>query len=419
MNYDVADLNLADRGVALIEWAERSMPVLRAIRERFAEEKPFDGVRVSACLHITTETANLARTLKAGGADLVMCASNPLSTQDPVAAALVKAYDVPTFAVYGEDNDTYYDHIKSALAHKPNITIDDGADLVTAVLTDRQDLIPNIYASMEETTTGVNRLRAMENDGVLQFPVFAVNDADCKHLFDNRYGTGQSTLDGILRATNSLIAGTDVVVAGYGMCGRGLAMRMKGMGARVTVTEINPLRALEARMDGFQVCTMHEAAVYGDVFVTLTGNKDVLRREHFEKMKDGAIICNSGHFNVEINIEQLTEMSADVVKGVRANVDDYQLKDGRSIYLLGEGRLVNLAAAEGHPACVMDMSFAVQALTSEYALKNRASLGAKVYNVHEEIDAWVAKLKLASMGTEVDVLTDIQKAYMAGWQEGT
>ena len=419
MNYDVADLNLADKGVALIDWAERSMPVLRAIRERFAAEKPFAGVRVSACLHITTETANLARTLKAGGADLVMCASNPLSTQDPVAAALVKAYDVPTLAIHGEDNETYYDHIKSALAHEPNVTIDDGADLVTAILTDRQDLIPNIYASMEETTTGVNRLRAMENDGMIKFPVFAVNDADCKHLFDNRYGTGQSTLDGILRATNSLIAGMNVVVAGYGMCGRGLAMRMKGMGARVTVTEINPLRALEARMDGFQVATMHEAAPDGDVFVTLTGNKDVLRREHFEKMKDGAIICNSGHFNVEINIEQLTEMSANVVKKVRESVDDYQLKDGRSIYLLGEGRLVNLAAAEGHPACVMDMSFAVQALTSEYAVKNRKSLTAQVYNVHEEIDAWVARLKLESMGAEIDVMTDIQKAYMAGWQEGT
>jgi adenosylhomocysteinase len=419
MDYDVTDLALAEGGVRRIMWAEQAMPVLRLVRERYEKEKPFDGVRVSGCLHITAETANLARTLKAGGADVVLCASNPLSTQNDVAAALVKEYGVPVFACRGEDDDTYYAHITSALAHEPNVTIDDGADLVTAVLTDRQDLAGNLVASMEETTTGVNRLRAMEKDGVLRFPVFAVNDAQCKHLFDNRYGTGQSTVDGVLRAANVLLAGMNVVVAGYGMCGRGLATRMKGMGANVTVTEVNALRALEAAMDGFHVESMDLAAQHGDLFVTVTGNCDVLRREHFLKMKDGAMLANSGHFNVEINISQLSDMAEDIVRNVRANVDEFRLEDGRRLYLLGEGRLINLAGAEGHPPGVMDMSFAVQAMTSEYAIREKGNLSARVYPVPDSVDAWVAELKLQSMGISIDNMTDRQKEYMAGWHEGT
>ncbi len=419
MDYDVTDESLAPEGVRRIEWADRAMPVVGRIRERFAEEKPLDGVRISACLHITTETANLARTLKAGGAEVVLCASNPLSTQDDAAAALVKQYGIAVFARRGEDNETYYRHIQGALAHEPNVTMDDGADLVTAVLTSRTDLAPHIIASMEETTTGVNRLRAMEQDGVLQFPVFAVNDAMTKHLFDNRYGTGQSTVDGILRATGALLAGMKVVVAGYGMCGRGLAARMKGMGAHVMVTEVDPLRALEAAMDGFEVLSMGDAAPRGDLFVTVTGNADVLRREHFLAMKDGALLANSGHFNVEIGINDLSELAVDITRRVRQNVDEFRLKDGKRLYLLGEGRLINLAAAEGHPACVMDMSFAVQALTTEYAARHQGELPAKVHGVPREIDEWVSRLKLQTMGIRIDTLTERQQRYMADWHEGT
>lgn len=419
MQYDVADIGLAKGGTRRIEWADQAMPVLREVRKRYESEKPFDGIRISGCLHITCETANLARALKAGGAEVVLCASNPLSTQDDVAAGLVETYGIPTFAVRGEDNDLYYDHISSALAHEPNVTIDDGADLVTAILTDRTDLAPNIIASMEETTTGVNRLRAMEADGVLTFPVLAVNDAMCKHLFDNRYGTGQSTVDGIMRAADVLLAGMNVVVAGYGMCGRGLAARMKGMGANVTVTEVSPLRALEAAMDGFRVASMDEAAAYGDLFVTVTGNAEVLGGRHFQKMRDGAIVANAGHFNVEINIHELSDLSEDIERQVRPNVDAFVLEDGRRIYLLGEGRLVNLAAAEGHPASVMDMSFAVQALASEYTVKNRGKLEARVHRVPPEIDDWIAALKLQTMGIEIDKLSERQKSYMTGWKEGT
>jgi adenosylhomocysteinase len=419
MDFDVADMSLAPEGVRRIEWADQAMPVLREVRERFGAEKPLDGVRISACLHITAETANLARALKAGGADLVLCASNPLSTQDDVAAALVQDYDTPTFACRGEDSDTYYAHIDGALAHEPNVTIDDGADLVTTVLTKRKDLAPAIIASMEETTTGVNRLRAMEADGVLAFPVFAVNDAMTKHLFDNRYGTGQSTVDGIVRCTGVLLAGMRVVVCGYGMCGRGLATRMRGMGAHVIVTEVDALRALEAAMDGFEVMSMKQAAPKGDLFVTVTGNADVLRKEHFLKMRDGAMVANSGHFNVEINIADLSELAEDIVRNVNTDVDEFRLEDGKRIYLLGEGRLINLAAAEGHPACVMDMSFAGQALTTEYAVKNRGKLAAAVHRVPDEIDQWVAELKLKTMGISIDSLTRRQKQYMTGWQEGT
>ena len=419
MDYDVTDVSLAEQGTQRIEWANRAMPVLQQVLARFEKEKPLDRIRISACLHITTETANLARTLKAGGANVVLCASNPLSTQDDVAAALVDRYGVAVFARCGEDDETYYEHIKQALAHKPNLTMDDGADLVTAVLTRRTDLAPDIIASLEETTTGVNRLRSMEKDGALRFPVFAVNDAMTKHLFDNRYGTGQSTVDGILRATNVLLAGMPVVVAGYGMCGRGLANRLKGMGANVTVTETDPLRALEAAMDGFTVTTMDEAAARGRLFVTVTGNADVLRRCHFEKMQDGAILANSGHFNVEINIDQLAEMADDVVRQVRPHVDEYRLPGGKRLYLLGDGRLINLAAAEGHPACVMDMSFAVQALTSEHAVNRRGELERRVHSVPDDIDAWVARLKLETMGIAIDSLTGRQEEYMAGWQEGT
>ncbi|HUY15692.1 MAG TPA: adenosylhomocysteinase [Terriglobia bacterium] len=416
--FDVKDLKLASKGKLRIEWADQWMPVLQLIRKRFKAEKPLAGLRVSACLHVTTETANLAITLKEGGAHVVLCASNPLSTQDDVAASLVEDYGIPTFAIKGEDNDTYYGHILSVLAHKPQMTMDDGADLVTTILTKRHELIPGIVGGTEETTTGVIRLCSMAKDGVLKFPIIAVNDADTKHLFDNRYGTGQSTVDGIIRATNVLFAGMNVVVAGYGWCGRGFAMRSHGLGANIIVTEVNPTRALEAVMDGYRVMTMEEAAKIGDIFVTLTGDKSVLRGEHFQAMKSGAIICNSGHFNVEIDIPALEGIS----KGKRQTrefVDEYSLRDGRKIYLLGEGRLINLAAAEGHPAVVMDMSFANQALSAEYMVKNGKNLETKVYGVPTDIDREIARLKLESMKISIDHLTPEQEEYLASWSEGT
>ncbi|MGH9470871.1 MAG: adenosylhomocysteinase [Terriglobia bacterium] len=416
--YDVKDLNLAAKGKLRIEWAEQWMPVLRLIRERFSKEKPLKGVRLSACLHVTTETANLAITLKEGGADVVLCASNPLSTQDDVAASLVKDYGISTFAIKGEDNDTYYGHILSALAHRPQMTMDDGADLVTTILTKRKDLAGEILGGTEETTTGVIRLRSMAKQGVLKFPIIAVNDADTKHLFDNRYGTGQSTVDGIIRATNVLLAGMNVVVAGYGWCGRGFAMRARGLGANVIVTEVNPTRAIEAVMDGYRVMPMAEAARIGDVFVTLTGDKNVIRGEHFETMKSGAIVCNSGHFNVEIDIPALATLASGK-RQTREFVDEYTLRDGRKIYLLGEGRLINLAAAEGHPAVVMDMSFANQALSAEFMVKNASNLENKVYIVPTEIDQEIARLKLDSMGLAIDTLTAEQVEYLASWAEGT
>ncbi len=419
MDYDVRSLDLAAEGRKRIEWADHQMPVLQAIRQRFAQEKPLDGLRVSCCLHVTTETANLVRTLKAGGGDVVLCASNPLSTQDDVAAALVGEYEVPSFAIKGEDNDTYYKHIAAACDHKPHVTMDDGCDLVFALTTDRPEDASNVIGSMEETTTGVIRLRAMEAKGQLKFPVVAVNDADCKHLFDNRYGTGQSTMDGVIRATNMLLAGRKVVVAGYGWCGRGTATRARGAGAHVIVTEIDPLRAIEATMDGFWVMPMAEAAKIGDLFVTVTGNKNVVRREHFEAMKDGAVVCNSGHFNVEVDIPGLEAMSKAVHKEVRGFVDGYELPDGRTIYLLAEGRLVNLSAAEGHPAAVMDMSFAVQALATEWVIKNREKLDVRVHDVPHEIDEWVAALKLKTMGIAIDELTEEQAAYLASSEMGT
>ncbi len=418
IKYDVKDLNLAELGKKRILWADGDMPVLAILRKQFEKSKPLKGMRMSACLHITAETANLARTLVAGGADLVLCASNPLSTQDDVAAALVKYFKIPVFAIKGEDRKTYYKHLTAAIDHKPNITMDDGADLVNELHTKRKKEAENIIASMEETTTGVIRLRAMEMKGILKFPVIAVNDADTKHLFDNRYGTGQSTVDGLIRATDILLAGKNVVVAGYGWCGRGFAMRAAGMGAHVTVTEVDPIRAIEATMDGYRVCTMEEAATYGDVFVTVTGNKHVLRPEHFKKMKDGAMIANSGHFDVEIDIPGLKKMSKSV-RNVRPFVDEYTLRNGRRIRLLGEGRLINLAAAEGHPACVMDMSFSTQALTSAYAVKNRGKLEVKVHDVPESIDKKVAELKLKSMNIKIDKLTEVQKKYLAESGEGT
>ena len=419
MDFDVKDTAMAPEGVRRIEWADELMPVLRTIRERFSEEKPLEGMRLSGCLHITTETANLARALKAGGAEVMLCASNPLSTQDPVAAALCEEYGIPVFAICGEDKKTYYSHIDSVLAQEPNITMDDGADLVSTILKERTDLAHNLVASMEETTTGVNRLRAMENGGVLKFPVFAVNDALMKHLFDNRYGTGQSTVEGVLRATGVLLAGKTVVIGGYGMCGRGAAQRMDGMGANVIVTETDARKALEAAMDGFRVMPMAEAAKQGDIFVTLTGNRDVLRREHFEVMKDGAKVANAGHFNVEINIDELSDLAKDINRDVKDMVDEFVLEDGRKIYLLGEGRLINLAAAEGHPACVMDMSFAVQAMCAEYATTTDDELSAKVYSVPTEVDEHVAEVKLQTMGIEIDTMTDRQHEYMTGWEEGT
>ena len=439
--HDVKDRSLASRGRLRIEWADESMPVLRQIRERFEKEKPLAGVRLSACLHVTTETANLARTLAAGGADLLLCASNPLSTQDDVAAALVEGYGIAVYAIKGEDHTTYYEHVRAALAHRPNITMDDGADLVSSLLFlalgkdaevdpvirdwaktlsagERQSLVQGILGGTEETTTGVIRLRAMEKSGVLRFPVVAVNEAKTKHLFDNRYGTGQSTLDGSVRATNLLVAGTNFVVAGYGWCGRGVSMRARGLGAQVIVTEIDPTKAIEAALDGYRVMTMEEAAPIGDVFVTVTGNKSVLRAEHFRAMKDGAVICNSGHFNVEIDIPALAAL-AQSRRPTREFVEEFRLQDGRRIHLLADGRLVNLAAAEWHPASVMDMSFANQALAAEFMVKNHSRLERRVYPVPEEIDREIARLKLATMGLSIDVPTPEQVRYMASWEEGT
>lgn len=415
---DVKNPALAGLGCKRIAWADNDMPVLAEIRKRFSKEKPLKGLKMSACLHVTAETANLARTLQAGGADLVLCASNPLSTQDDVAAALALEFDIPTYAIKGEDGKTYYQHMAAALDHQPNITMDDGADLVTEILKKRQELADQIIASMEETTTGVIRLRAMEEHGVLQFPVIAVNDADTKHMFDNRYGTGQSTLDGIIRATDSLLAGKKLVVAGYGYCGKGVASRARGMGAHVIVTEINPIRALEAAMDGFDVLPMAKAAKIGQIFVTVTGNKHVIRAEHFKAMPHGAIVCNSGHFDVELDIPALAKMSKKVIKDVNNFVDAYDLGT-KTIYLLGEGRLVNLAAAHGHPASVMDMSFATQALASEWAVINRDELAIGVHDVPVEIENWVSKLKLATMGIDIDKLTPEQKKYLASYEEGT
>ncbi len=415
---DVKDMNLAAKGKLRIEWANQWMPVLQIIRKRFLKEQPLKGVRISACLHVTTETANLAITLRDGGADVVLCASNPLSTQDDVAASLVKDYGIPTYAIKGEDKDTYYSHIVSALDHKPQITMDDGADLVTMILTKRQDLVPGVLGGTEETTTGVIRLRSMANDGMLKFPIVAVNDADTKHFFDNRYGTGQSTLDGILRATNLLFAGLRVVICGYGWCGRGVAMRAKGLGSDVIITEINPTKALEAVMDGFRVMPLAEAAQIGDVFITVTGNKSVVAGQHFRLMKDGAVVANSGHFNVEIDIPALEKLAVSK-RQTREFVDEYTLRGGKKIYLLGEGRLINLAAAEGHPAVVMDMSFADQALSVEYMVKNAKKLEAKVYPVPTDIDQNVAKLKLESLGVGIDTLTREQAKYLASWSEGT
>jgi adenosylhomocysteinase len=415
---DVKDLALAEQGKRRIDWANQHMPVLQLIRKRFIKEQPLKGVRMSACLHVTSETANLAITLRDGGADVVVCASNPLSTQDDVASSLVKDYNIPTYAIKGEDNATYYAHIAAAIDHKPQITMDDGADLVTTLVTKHPDLVKGIIGGTEETTTGVIRLRAMAKDGTLKYPVIAVNDALTKHFFDNRYGTGQSTLDGVIRATNLLLAGLKLVVAGYGWCGRGVAMRAKGLGADVIVTEINPTKAIEAVMDGFRVMPMNEAAKIGDVFVTVTGNKSVLAQEHFEKMKDGAVISNSGHFNVEIDIPALEKLSSGK-KAARPFVEEYSMKDGRKIYLLGEGRLINLAAAEGHPASVMDMSFANQALASEYMVKHSKDLKNEVYAVPEHLDQQIAKLKLESMGVQIDKLTPEQEHYLASWNEGT
>ena len=415
---DVKDLALAERGKRQIEWANQHMPVLQLIRKQFIKDQPLKGIRMSACLHVTSETANLAITLRDGGADLVLCASNPLSTQDDVAASLTKDYNIPTFAIKGEDNATYYSHISAALDHKPQITLDDGADLVSQLLTKRTELIKGVIGGTEETTTGVIRLRAMAKDGTLKYPIIAVNDALTKHLFDNRYGTGQSTIDGILRATNLLIAGLKFVVAGYGWCGRGLAMRAKGLGADVIVTEINPVRALEAVMEGYRVMPMNEAAKIGDIFVTVTGDKSVLAAEHFENMKDGAVLANSGHFNVEIDITALDKLSSSK-KQARPFVDEYAMKDGRRIYLLGDGRLINLAAAEGHPASVMDMSFANQALSVEHLIKHASELKPQVYSVPEPIDRQIAKLKLESMGVQLDKLTAEQEHYLTSWDEGT
>lgn len=416
--FDIKDPKLAEGGRLRIEWAEREMPVLRSIRERFAKERPLSGVRISACLHVTTETANLMRTLQAGGADVVLTASNPLSTQDDVAAALVNVFEIPTFAIKGEDNVTYYKHLRATLDHQPHLTMDDGADLVSTLHKERRDLLSNVLGGTEETTTGVIRLRAMAADGALAFPIIAVNDALTKHLFDNRYGTGQSTIDGIVRATNVLLAGKVFVVAGYGWCGRGLASRARGMGSNVIVTEVDPLKALEAVMDGYRVMPMTEAAKIGDIFCTVTGDINVIDRHHFELMKDGAIVANSGHFNVEINIPALEELSQGK-RLVRPFVEEYTLKDGRRIYLLGEGRLINLASAEGHPASVMDMSFANQALSVEYMLKHHAELEKKVYSVPEVIDQEIARLKLESMGIEIDTLTPEQIQYLNSWEEGT
>ncbi len=438
---DIKDAKLAPPGKKRIFWADRDMPVLARIRERFEKDKPLKGLRLSACLHVTAETANLARTLKGGGAEVVLVASNPLSTQDDVAASLVQDFGISVFAVRGENNDTYYRHIVAALEHEPQVTMDDGADLVSAMIfvalerlddvhpqvrawaqklhpVERQRLIGQIIGSMEETTTGVNRLRAMEKDGVLKFPVIAVNDAQTKHLFDNRYGTGQSTLDGIIRATNLLMAGRKVVVCGYGWCGKGVALRFRGLGSQVIITEVDPIRALEAAMDGFAVMPITQAASVGDLFITVTGNSGVIRGEHFAKMKDGAIVC-SGHFDVEVDLPALRKEAKEVNLNVRPQVDEYRLGDARRIYVLGQGRLVNLALAEGHPSSVMDMSFATQALTTEFCVKNKGELAAKVHTVPAEVDEYVARHKLTSMGIEIDQLTPEQRQYMSGWEQGT
>jgi adenosylhomocysteinase len=441
MDYDIKDLGLAKQGQLRIEWAGKSMPVLNSIKERFSREKPLSGLKISACLHVTTETAVLAETLKAGGASVALCASNPLSTQDDVAASLVKNNEIPVFAIKGEDNDTYYNHILSALKHRPNITMDDGADLVSSLhfialnrwdgvfktikqwglsLTEeeRKGFVADVIGGTEETTTGVIRLRSMERDKVLQFPVISVNDADTKHLFDNRYGTGQSTIDGIIRATNRLIAGSNFVVCGYGWCGRGVAMRAKGHGAKIVICEVEPLKALEAVMDGYEVMTIANAARIGDFFCTLTGNKNAIRKEHFLDMKDGAIVSNSGHFNVELDLPGLTEISTSK-KQIREFVEEYTLSNGKKVYILGEGRLINLAAAEGHPSSVMDMSFANQALSTEYLSNKKEGLDKIVYPVPEIIDQEIARLKLASMGVEIDVLTPEQEKYLSSWELGT
>ncbi len=420
MNYDIKDIKLAQKGALRIEWARNNMPVLGLIAKRFSKEKPLKGLKIAACLHVTTETAVLMETLKLGGASLVLCASNPLSTQDDVAAALVKELKIPVFAIKGEDTKTYYKHIKSTLATKPDITMDDGADLVSTIHKECQvsSVKCQVLGGTEETTTGVIRLRALAEQGKLRYPIIAVNDAQTKHLFDNRYGTGQSTIDGIIRATNKLLAGCNFVVCGYGFCGKGLALRAKGMGAKVIIVEVSPLRALEATMDGYEVMPIKEAAKIGDVFVTTTGDTSVIRREHFKLMKDGAIVANSGHFNVEIDIPALEKLSKDK-RRIRDFVDEYILKDGRKIYLLGEGRLINLAAAEGHPAQVMDMSFANQSLSVEYIKKNYKKLENQVYKVPEEIDKNIANLKLKSMGIKIDTLTKEQKKYLSSWELGT
>jgi len=440
--HDIADPKLAPKGKKRLLWADRDMPVLARIRERLAKEKPLAGIKMSACLHVTAETANLARTLQAGGADLCLIASNPLSTQDDVAASLVHDYGIAVCAIHGEDTDTYYKHVAMALEHEPLVTMDDGADLVSAMIfialdrlddvhaqvrqwasklkpAERKDRFKNVLGSMEETTTGVIRLRAMEKDGVLKFPVIAVNDADTKHMFDNRYGTGQSTIDGIIRATNILMAGKKLVVCGYGWCGKGVALRARGLGANVIVTEVSALRALEAAMDGFSVMPMAEAAKVGDLFITVTGNKHIVRREHFLAMKDGAMVANSGHFDVELELPALKEEADTVTPNVRTEVDEYKLKNGKRIYVIGQGRLVNLACAEGHPPSVMDMSFATQALTTEYCVKNKGKLSAAVHDVPSEVEDYVARHKLASMGIKIDDLTADQKRYLSGWEHGT
>ncbi len=439
---DVKDLGLAGAGYKRIMWADRDMPVLTAIRERFEKEQPLKGMRMSACLHVTAETANLARTLKAGGADLVLVASNPLSTQDDVAASLVQDFGISVHAIKGEDETSYYRHITSALAHQPNVTMDDGADLVSAMIflalsrlddlhpevrawaqglspAEREGVAANVVASMEETTTGVIRLRAMEKDGVLKLPVIAVNDAQTKHFFDNRYGTGQSTIDGVLRATDMLIAGKKIVVCGYGWCGKGVASRARGMGGLVVVVEVDPIRALEAAMDGFEVMPIANAAKVGDLFITVTGDIHVIRAEHFAEMKDGAMICNSGHFNVELDLEGLGKQAKSVKKDIREFVDEYEMPSGNRLYVLGEGRLINLAAAHGHPASVMDMSFAAQALATEWSIKNKSELKHQVYDVPKAVDEWVARLKLQTMGIAIDSLTEEQTKYLNSWEQGT
>jgi adenosylhomocysteinase len=416
--HDVKDLALASQGVTKIEWAERQMPVLATIRERFEREQPLAGYRVSACLHVTSETANLARTLQAGGADVLLCASNPLSTQDDVAAALVAEFGIPVFAIRGEDDSTYYSHISAAVDHRPQLTMDDGADVIGVLHSERREQLSEILGGTEETTTGVVRLKALERDGRLGFPVIAVNEAKTKHLFDNRYGTGQSTIDGVIRATNILLAGRKVVVAGHGWVGRGVALRARGLGAHVIVTEVDPLHALEAAMDGYDVMPMERAAEVGDVFITGTGDKEVITRAHIERMKDGAILANTGHFNVEIDLPGLREL-AESVRPTRPNVEEFTLPDGRRLYLLAEGRLVNLAAAEGHPASVMDMSFANQALSAEYVVTHAGELEPRVYVVPEDIDRAIARLKLETMGIEIDELTEEQTRYLLSWDEGT